>query len=110
MNSILNIEHVARISDLNARYVDAIDADRLETWPDFFLDDARYRVTTAENVAQGLPVSIIYATSRAMMRDRVSALREANVYEDQRYRHVLGSPLVVGAPQNATRSGDPAAD
>ena len=77
------------------RYADAIDADRLETWPDFFLDDARYRITTAENVAQGLPVSIIYATSRAMMRDRVSALREANVYEDQRYRHVLGSPLVA---------------
>jgi 3-phenylpropionate/cinnamic acid dioxygenase small subunit len=105
----MNIEHVIRIADLNARYADAIDADRLETWPDFFLNDARYRITTAENVAQGLPVSIVYATSRAMMRDRVSALREANVYEDQRYRHVLGSPLVIAAPQNANRIGDPAA-
>src|SRR5258706_7201504 len=86
---LMNIEHLARIADLNARYADAIDADRLEAWPDFFLDDGRYRITTAENVAQGLPLSLIYATSRAMLRDRITALRDANVYEGQRYRHVL---------------------
>jgi len=91
----MNIENVIRVADLNARYADAIDSDRLEAWPDFFLDDGRYRITTAENVALGLPVSIVYAASRAMMRDRVSALREANVYEEQRYRHVLGAPLVT---------------
>ena len=91
----MNIEHVARIADLNARYVDAIDADRLEAWPDFFLDDGRYRITTAENVAQGLPLSMIYTTSRAMLRDRIKALRGANIYEAQRYRHVLGTPRIV---------------
>jgi 3-phenylpropionate/cinnamic acid dioxygenase small subunit len=91
----MNLEHVARVADLNARYADAIDADRLEAWPDFFLDDGRYRITTAENVAQGLPLSIMYAASRAMLRDRVAALREANVYEGQRYRHVLGTPLIT---------------
>src|SRR5579864_5929793 len=64
--SEMNIEHVARIADLNARYADAIDADRLESWPDFFSDDGLYRITTAENVAQGLPLSLMYATSRAM--------------------------------------------
>jgi anthranilate 1,2-dioxygenase small subunit/terephthalate 1,2-dioxygenase oxygenase component beta subunit len=93
----MNIEHLARIADLNARYADAIDADRLETWPDFFLDDGIYRVTTAENVAQGLPLSLMYATSRAMLRDRVTALRRANVYESQRYRHVVGTPLITAA-------------
>jgi anthranilate 1,2-dioxygenase small subunit/terephthalate 1,2-dioxygenase oxygenase component beta subunit len=91
----MNFEHVARVADLNTRYADAIDADRLEAWPEFFLDDGRYRITTAENVAQGLPLSVMYATSRAMLRDRVTALREANVYEGQRYRHVLGTPLIA---------------
>jgi 3-phenylpropionate/cinnamic acid dioxygenase small subunit len=91
----MNMEHVLRVADLNARYADTIDTDRLEAWPDYFLEDGRYRITTADNVAQDLPVSIIYAMSRAMMRDRVSALREANVYEAQRYRHVLGTPLVA---------------
>ena len=91
----MNLEHVARVADLNARYADAIDADRLEAWPDFFLSDGRYRITTAENVAQRLPLNIMYAASQAMLRDRVTALREANVYEGQRYRHVLGTPLIT---------------
>src|SRR6266849_9786296 len=103
----MNIEHAVRIADLNARYVDAIDADRLETWPDFFLDDGRYRITTAENVAQGLPLSLIYATSRAMLRDRVRALREANVYESQHYRHVLGAPRITAAEGTGLRARTP---
>jgi len=100
----VNIEHVARVADLNARYADAIDADRLEAWPDFFLDDGRYRITTAENIAQGLPLSIIYATSRAMLRDRVTALREANVYEGQRYRHILATPLITAVEVDGLRA------
>jgi 3-phenylpropionate/cinnamic acid dioxygenase small subunit len=100
----MNLEHVARVADLNARYADAIDTDRLEAWPDFFLDDGRYRITTAENVAQGLPLSIMYAASRAMLRDRITALREANVYEGQRYRHVLGTPLITAAEADGLRA------
>jgi 3-phenylpropionate/cinnamic acid dioxygenase small subunit len=92
----MSIERVYRVQDINARYVEAIDDDRLEAWPDFFADDGRYRITTAENVAAGLPLSLMYATSRAMLRDRVRALREANVYESQRYRHVLGAPRIAG--------------
>jgi anthranilate 1,2-dioxygenase small subunit/terephthalate 1,2-dioxygenase oxygenase component beta subunit len=86
----MDIERQLAVLDLNARYVEAIDEGRFEDWPDFFLDDGQYRVTTAENVEQDLPLSLIYATSRAMLRDRVKALREANIYEAQRYRHILG--------------------
>src|SRR5262249_27765583 len=101
---LMNLEHVARVADLNARYTDAIDADRLEAWPDFFLDDGHYRITTAENLAQDLPLSMMYATSRAMLRDRVTALREANVYEGQRYRHVLGTPLITAVETGGVRA------
>jgi 3-phenylpropionate/cinnamic acid dioxygenase small subunit len=31
-----------------------------------------------------------------MLRDRVSALRQANVYEAQRYRHLVSSSLILG--------------
>lgn len=85
---------VFTVQNLNARYVAAIDDGALETWPDFFTDDGSYRVTTADNYARGLPLGLISADSRAMLRDRVRSLREANVYEAQRYRHVLGPPLV----------------
>jgi 3-phenylpropionate/cinnamic acid dioxygenase small subunit len=89
-HQVAGIESQLRVQDLNARYVEAIDEGRFEDWPDLFMEHCKYRITTAENVEQGLPLSIIYATSRAMLRDRVKALREANVYEAQRYRHVLG--------------------
>ena len=91
----MNIELQLQIQDLNARYVQAIDANKLEAWPDFFTEDGRYRVTTAENFERGLPLGLIYATSRAMLRDRVRSLRDANVYEAQRYRHIIASPLVT---------------
>ena len=89
------------VQDLNARYVAAIDDNRLEAWPDFFSAEGRYRVTTAENFERGLPLSMIYATSRAMLRDRINALRNANVYESQRYRHTVGA-TVVEEPANGT--------
>ncbi len=91
----MDIATTFKVADLNARYAFAIDDNRLEAWPDFFDDQGRYRITTAENVERGLPLGLIHATSRAMLRDRIRSLRDANVYEAQRYRHVLGSPLIV---------------
>ena len=100
----MNIELKLQIQDLNARYIQAIDDNKLEAWPDFFTEQGRYRVTTAENFERGLPLGMIYATSRAMLRDRVRSLREANVYEAQRYRHVIGVPLLASAGGSAVRA------
>ena len=90
----MSIDLQLKVQNLNARYGAAIDDDKLEAWPDFFTEDGRYRVTTAENFERGLPLGMIYATSRAMLRDRVRSLRDANVYEAQRYRHVIGAPII----------------
>jgi 3-phenylpropionate/cinnamic acid dioxygenase small subunit len=100
----MNIELKLKVEDLNARYVQAIDDNKLEAWPDFFTEQGRYRVTTAENFERGLPLGMIYATSRAMLRDRVRSLREANVYEAQRYRHVIGVPLIASAEGSTVRA------
>ena len=83
------------IENLYARYVHAIDEDRLEDWPGFFAEDGRYQITTAENRERSLPIGIFFASSRGMLQDRVSALREANIYEPQRYRHTVSSILVT---------------
>jgi len=87
---------LVEIAALNAAYARAIDADRLEEWPDFFLDPCDYKITTADNHAQGYQAGLIYADSRAMLVDRIAALRQANIYERQRYRHILGLPLING--------------
>jgi len=83
-----------RVAELNAAYAAAIDADRLEAWPDFFVDDCLYKISSAENQKRGYSAGIIYADSRAMLRDRVTALRGANIYERQSYRHIVGLPVL----------------
>jgi len=83
------------IAALNAACAAAIDANRLEEWPDFFHDRCVYKVTTADNFEKGYQAGLIYADSRAMLHDRVAALRQANIYERQRYRHILGLPLIA---------------
>jgi anthranilate 1,2-dioxygenase small subunit len=84
-----------RILALQAAYIRCIDHNELEAWPDFFLDDCLYKVTTAENHRLGYQSGIIYADTKNMLIDRVAALREANVYEKQSYRHILGLPNIV---------------
>ena len=82
------------IATLNALSARALDSDRLEEWPGFFMERCLYKVTTAENFARGYQAGLIYAEGRAMLVDRITALREANIYERQRYRHILGMPLI----------------
>ncbi|MBI3635818.1 MAG: terephthalate 1,2-dioxygenase, partial [Candidatus Rokubacteria bacterium] len=52
------------------------------------------------NYRKGLPAGLIYADSKAMLRDRVSALRRANIYERQTYRHLIGLPAIVGKAED----------
>lgn len=87
-------DEVARRLELEALYADyahALDNDRLEEWPLFFTQDCAYRVTSAENFEAGMRLGIIYATSRNMLVDRIMALRKANIYEPQRYRHLIAN-------------------
>ena len=88
----MNLGEIARRLELEALYTDyaaCLDSDALEHWPEFFIEDCVYRITSAENYDAGLPLGLIYATSRNMLKDRVSALRQANIYEAQRYRHLI---------------------
>jgi 3-phenylpropionate/cinnamic acid dioxygenase small subunit len=87
---------LTEIAALNGAYARAIDSGRLEEWPEFFLDQCLYKITTADNHEKGYQAGLIYADSRAMLVDRIAALRQANIYERQRYRHIVGMPFVTG--------------
>jgi len=84
------------VSNLLAEYAACIDGDELERWPEFFTDDAHYRVTTEFNHTRDLPIGIIDARNRDMMEDRVASLRKANIYEPQRYRHIVSAVRLTG--------------
>jgi len=95
---------LAAIEDLNARYAQAIDDDKLEAWPEFFTEDATYAIVPRENVELGYEIAIVSCRNRAMMLDRVFAIRQASLYGPHRYRHIVSRSLVA-----AGDSGAPAA-
>jgi anthranilate 1,2-dioxygenase small subunit len=86
---------LATIIRAQCAYIRCLDTDRLEDWPGFFGDPCLYKITTAANERDGLDGAIIFANSPGMLHDRVSALREANIYERQSYRHILGQPMML---------------
>ncbi len=100
----MDLELQLAVERLHAQYAHAIDADKLEEWPGFFTENGRYRVATAENEERGLPLPVLYAEGRGMMRDRIQSLRHANIYEPQRYRHIVSSVLVEKIEPKLARS------
>jgi anthranilate 1,2-dioxygenase small subunit len=84
-----------RIDALLANYIHCIDEDRLEEWHNYFTDDGRYKVVTRENYDLGLPVALIYCDGRGMFKDRISALRTANIYEPHVYCHMVSALKIL---------------
>ena len=84
------------IEQMNKAYARCLDDDRLEDWPDFFLDDGRYLIQSRENRDAGLYGYILYFENRAMMRYRVKSLRVANYYNLHTDRHLIANVDILG--------------
>lgn len=78
-------------------YVSVIDEDRLELWPDFFIEDCLYEIIPKENEDLGLPAPVMRCDNRRMLRDRVVSLRNANIFAPATYRHFLSGLQVETA-------------
>ena len=100
-------ETLFRLAALNTDYAICIDADRLEDWPGLFLEQCIYKITSAENQRRGYAAGLVYADSRAMLIGRVASLREANIYERQSYRHIVGMPSLRPGGDNRGRDAFP---
>ncbi|SAL01216.1 aromatic-ring-hydroxylating dioxygenase subunit beta [Caballeronia ptereochthonis] len=92
------------IARAQAEYARCIDDGDLTQWPEFFVGECVYKVTTAENHKRGLEAGLIYAASRGMLVDRIASLRDANIYERHAYRHLLGQPYIVSESGAEVRS------
>lgn len=87
-----------------ARYADSLDSGRFEEWPEYFTENCIYKIISAENFERGLPLGVIDCDSQDMLRDRIMALREANIYEDHRYRHILSTTLIKAIDDDGIRA------
>jgi anthranilate 1,2-dioxygenase small subunit len=84
------------IWDLLAEYGALIDTAKYDEWLDLFAEECRYQIVPRENFDRGLPAALVFCDSRAMLEDRIRALREANKYNIHTDRHVIGLPRIVG--------------
>jgi anthranilate 1,2-dioxygenase small subunit len=80
------------VLDLLAEYGALLDQAQYEAWLGLFAETCRYRVVPRENWDRGLPAALILCDSRAMLEDRIMALREANKYNIHTDRHLIGLP------------------
>ena len=76
-------------------YIDSIDSDRLEEWPEFFTDKCIYKIIPRENVERNLPISLVYCDNKGMLIDRVVSLRKANIYNLHYDRHIVSNVRVL---------------
>lgn len=81
-----------RVDDLFCDYAFCIGDDRVEDWPAFFTEDGLYEVTTREAVQRGLPMAILRCKGMGQIRDRITALRKANIFEPHHYTHIISRP------------------
>src|SRR5271154_4173507 len=78
----------ARLADLYCAYNDTLNDGELERWPSLFTEVCVYKVLPRENYERGLPVAVMYCESRAMLTDRVVALREAALFTPRMVRRM----------------------
>jgi anthranilate 1,2-dioxygenase small subunit len=90
------------VESLLFRYASVIDDGDLSDWPGFFAEDGEYRLIPRENFIRGLPAALIFCKNRAMMRDRVIAIKKASVYSPQRYRHYYSNLLIERSGTHVT--------
>jgi anthranilate 1,2-dioxygenase small subunit len=84
------------VEDLLDRYVQCLDEERLEEWPNFFTVNAVYRILPRENVERGYELATMSCDSKGMMMDRVVAIRNASVFSRRYLRHLVTNIRVTG--------------
>lgn len=95
----------SRIEDFITACAHCIDDDDLERWPEFFAEQAVYQIVPLEGFEAGHRLGVMLCQGRGMMIDRVRAMRQANIYEPQRYTHILSrSQLTPGRDSICART------
>jgi len=97
MTKLERVQLWAEMVELQHRYVSALDNNRLEEWPGFFVEECHYEIIPKENFDAGLPAPIIYCRNAGMLRDRVLSLRNANIYEEHVYRHATSGMVITSS-------------
>jgi len=82
---------------LNAKYAQTLDDQRFNEWPDFFVENAHYKIQARENYARGLPLCLVDLESQGMMKDRIYGVTQTIFHAPYYTRHLIGQVLILGS-------------
>jgi salicylate 5-hydroxylase small subunit len=86
-----------QINHTNARYAQTLNDGNFNAWPNFFIENARYKIQARENHARGLPLCIVDLESQGMMKDRIYGITQTIFHAPYYTRHVIGQALILGS-------------
>jgi len=89
------------IEEFHIEYCNTLDRGALEDWPAYFTEHAVYRITARENADAGLPVGLVYADSRAMIRDRAFAIKHTQMFAPRYMQHFVTNVRVISIEGDA---------
>lgn len=93
----MNFQDYFELTQLYARYAQAVSSGQWELWPEFFTEDCSYRLQPRENHERGFPLATLSFESKGMLKDRVYGIRETLFHDPYYQRHVVGTPVVLKA-------------
>lgn len=85
------------ILDLLTSAAQLLDEGKLEEWVDCFTEEAMYCILSRENVDRSLPLPLLKAETKDMLRDRIMSLRTVNIVNIHHDRHIVGPPRITAA-------------
>ena len=88
---------IARLAvvELYDEYNHLLDSADFDAWLELFTEDCDYRVVARENVDQGLPLATMRCESRAMLADRIAAIRSTQFFVPRLLRRFISGLRVV---------------
>jgi anthranilate 1,2-dioxygenase small subunit len=90
-------EHLRReVEDFHAAYADTLDRGDIEGWPEFFTEDAVYRVVARDNLEAGLPLCLMLCEGKGMLKDRAYAIAHTEMYSPRYLQHQISLIRVSG--------------
>jgi salicylate 5-hydroxylase small subunit len=92
------------VDQLNAAYAAVLDEKRFEEWPEFFVEDGRYKVQARENFDCGLPLALMALESRGMMKDRVYGVTQTIYHGPYYMRHIVSPARILS--QEVSQEGE----
>ena len=88
------------VEEFNADYCAVLDSGDVEQWPEFFTEDAVYRITARENADAGMLVGLVYAEGKGMLQDRAVSIARTQMFAPRYNLHVTGNVRVLAQKED----------